>query len=48
MKVHSFRYSTIPMKINQISYVIFQTTSQFFFKHASPFSVMTQNSSEMF
>ena len=32
------------MKMNQIPYIIFQTTSQFFLNIASPFSVMTQNS----
>ena len=36
------------MKINRIPYVIFHTMSQFPFNFASPFSVMTQNSSEIF
>ena len=32
-----FRLSTISMKINQIFYVIFQTTRQFFFKYSMTF-----------
>ena len=38
-----------PIKINQIPYVIFQTTSQFFFKHCITLQcAMIQNSSEIF
>ena len=33
IKVQIFRLETARMKINQIPYVIFQTTSQFFFKY---------------
>ena len=36
------------MKLNQIPYVIFQAMSNFSFKFASPFSVMTRTSSEIF
>ena len=36
------------MKINQISYVIFQTTTRCFFKYCSSFNVMTNNSSAIF
>ena len=43
-----FRLSTARMKINQIPNVIFQVTSQFFFKFASLFSAMTHNSPEFF
>ena len=46
---HSANYLTLAahMKINQISYGIFQAIS-FPWNFASPFSVMTQNSSEIF
>ena len=37
-----FRLSTVPMKINQIPYVVFQTSSQFFFKYCITFSVTTE------
>ena len=38
-----------PIKINQIPYVIFQTTSQFFFKHCITLQcAMIHNSSEIF
>ena len=41
MKVQIFKLSTVPMKINQIPYVIFQTTSQFSLNIASAFCVTT-------
>ena len=48
---HSANYQnlTAHIKINQIPYVIFQaTTLSFPLNFASSFSVMTQNSSEIF
>ena len=33
IKMKIFRLSTVPMKISQIPYVIFQTSTQFFFKY---------------
>ena len=42
MKVQIFKLSIVPMKVNQIPYVIFQTTSQFSLNIASPFCVMTE------
>ena len=48
IKVQIIRLSTARMKINQIPYVVFQASCQFSFKFASPFSVMTHNSSEIF
>ena len=44
----NFETLTGRMKINQIPYVIFQVTSQFSFKFATPFSVITHNSTESF
>ena len=43
-----FRLWTARMKINQIPYVIFQGTRRFSFKFCITFSVMTNNSSEIF
>ena len=48
IKVQISRLSTARMKLKQISYVIFQDTSQFSLNFASPFSVLTHNSSEIF
>ena len=42
------RLSTARIKTNQIPHVILQATSQFSFKFALPFSLMTHSSSEMF
>ena len=43
-----FRLATARMKTNQIPYVIFQITSQFFISIAPPVSVMTRKSSVTF
>ena len=48
VKVQIFRLATACMKINQIPYVIFQTTSQFSLNIESPFIVMTPNFSVIF
>ena len=44
MKVQICRLATVLVKIHQFSYVIFQATSQYYFKFWLPFSVMTHNS----
>ena len=41
IKVQIFSLPTVPMKIKQIPYIIFETTSPFFFKYCITFSVMT-------
>ena len=46
--VKMFRLDTARIKIHQISHFIFGTKNPVFFKDTSPFSFMTDNSSEIF
>ena len=48
MKVQIFPLSTARMKINQVSYVIFQAKKSFLLNFTSPFRAKAHNSYEIF
>ena len=48
MKVEIFPFSTARMKINQVSYVIFQAKKSFLLNFTSPLRAKAHNSYEIF